>query len=90
MTKRLITLKTIQAEHVNRSRSWILAELAAGRFPQPAVRGNPNLWDSEEVGRWVVDFIATHQGRETMRAKIGKTAERSQKVATRRTQPREA
>ena len=71
MAKRLITLRTIQGEHVNRSRSWILAELAAGRFPQPAVRGNPNLWDSEEVEAWVVDFIASHQSLEVAHTKIG-------------------
>lgn len=39
MSKRLITLRQIQAEKLPRSRSWIFAELKAGRFPKPLEMG---------------------------------------------------
>ena len=57
--KRLITLSTICAEKIDRSRSWIINEMSAGRFPQPAVKGNPNLWDEADVERWLNHFVAT-------------------------------
>lgn len=56
--KRLITLSTIRAEKIDRSRSWIANEMAAGRFPRPVVQGNPNLWDEAEIERWLNDFVA--------------------------------
>ena len=58
MTKRLITLQMIKAEKIARSRSWTLAKMAAGEFPQPAVRGNPNLWLESDVDKWLSDFVA--------------------------------
>ncbi len=57
MAKRLIDWRTINAEKIKRSRSWIFAEMAAGRFPQPCVRGRgSNLWDESAVDRWLEEF----------------------------------
>lgn len=63
MPKRLINLRTIQAEKISRGRSWIFAELAAGRFPRPVVREGPNLWDEADIDRWLEDFVARAQER---------------------------
>ncbi len=61
MAKRLINWRTINAEKIKRGRSWIFAEMAAGRFPQPIVRGHgSNLWDEAAVDRWLESFIATN------------------------------
>lgn len=59
MSKRLITLRQIQAEKLPRSRSWIFAELKAGRFPQPLDTDGcgPNLWEEDAVDSWVVNFV---------------------------------
>lgn len=65
MSKRLITLRQIQAEKLPRSRSWVFAELKAGRFPMPldtAGKG-PNLWEEDVVDAWVANFIAEAKGR---------------------------
>ena len=53
---RLITLRTVMKEKVQRSRSWILAR---EDFPPPAVRGNPNLWLESAVDEWVRGFVAS-------------------------------
>lgn len=73
---RLITLKVIQAEKVSRSRSWLLSEMQAGRFPRPAVAGNPNLWDADAVDRWVAAMIE--------RARLSPTPETPRPAAPRR------
>lgn len=60
MATRLISLKQIRETKINRSRSWIFAEIAAGRFPKPLdLEGSgPNLWDETDVDRWLDAFIA--------------------------------
>ena len=60
MSKRLITLRQIRAEKLPRSRSWILAELKAGRFPRPLDTNGcgSNLWEEDVIDDWVVNFIA--------------------------------
>ena len=60
MAKRLITLRRIRAEKIDRSRSWLFAEMAGGRFPKPLNLGGhgPNLWDEDDVDLWLSEFIA--------------------------------
>ena len=56
---RLIDLRQIQQEKINRCRTWIFGEIAAGRFPKPLpLKSSKNLWDEESVDRWLTDFIA--------------------------------
>lgn len=59
MSKRLITLRQIQAEKLPRSRSWIFAELKAARFPKPLDTGGcgPNLWEEDAIDNYVANFI---------------------------------
>lgn len=70
MTKRLITLRQIQAEKLPRSRSWIFAELKAGRFVEPLDTGGKgsNLWEEEAVDSWLASFIASAKNRAKDRA----------------------
>ena len=58
MAKRLLTLRQIQAEKFPRSRSWIFAEIAAGRFPEPIGGCVPNLWEESTIDQFVEDFVA--------------------------------
>ena len=66
MPSRLMTLRQIQAEKIGRSRSWILTEIAAGRFPRPLDLGGsrPNLWAEEDVDRFLAEFVASAKNRE--------------------------
>lgn len=58
MATRLIDVATIRREKIARGRSWIYAEMKAGRFPEPAIRGRgPNLWNESDVDRWLAQFI---------------------------------
>lgn len=61
-----MTLRQIQAEKIGRSRSWILTEIAAGRFPRPLDLGgsHPNLWAEEDVDRFLTEFFASAKNRE--------------------------
>lgn len=69
MAKRLIDWRTINREKIKRGRSWIFGEMAAGRFPQPVVRGaGSNLWDEEHVDRWLDEFVARANGRQVHEA----------------------
>lgn len=57
MATRLIDWRTINAEKIKRSRSWIFGEMKAGRFPQPVVRGRgSNLWDEADIDNWLAAF----------------------------------
>jgi predicted DNA-binding transcriptional regulator AlpA len=60
MSKRLITLRQIQAEKLPRSRSWIFAELKAGKFPRPLDTNGcgPNLWEEYAIDTYVANFVA--------------------------------
>lgn len=66
MPRRLMTLRQIQAEKIGRSRSWILTEIAARRFPRPLNLGGsrPNLWAEEDVDRFLAEFITNAKNRE--------------------------
>lgn len=57
---RLIDLGQIRAEKISRSRAWIYARIAAGDFPKPlSIPGSgKNLWDQDEVDRWLAEFVA--------------------------------
>ncbi len=65
MSKRLITLRQIQAEKLPRSRSWIFAELKAGRFPEPLEMNGagPNLWEESVIDAWLQEFVAAAKKR---------------------------
>jgi len=69
MSKRLITLRQIQAEKFPRSRSWIFVELKAGRFPRPLDTNGcgPNLWEEEAIDNWVANFVAKAKQRSAER-----------------------
>lgn len=60
MAKRLIDLKQIRAEKISRGRQWIYEQMKHGGFPRPLELGigGPNLWDEEEVDRWLEAFVA--------------------------------
>lgn len=58
MAPRLMTLRQIQTEKFPRSRSWIFAEIAAGRFPKPVGGCVPNLWEETVIDNFVASFIA--------------------------------
>lgn len=90
MAKRLLTLRQIQEQKFPRSRSWIFAEIAVGRFPKPIGGCIPNLWEETVVDKFVEDFVAAakrSQGSGERRiakasAKLaGRRAERSARVA---------
>ena len=59
MSKRLITLRQIQAEKLPRSRSWIFAEMKADRFPRPLDTNGcgPNLWEEAAIDTYVSNFV---------------------------------
>lgn len=65
MTRRLITLRRIRQEKIDRSRSWIFAKIAAGEFPKPLDLGGrgPNLWDEGAIDDWLENFIWAAQSR---------------------------
>lgn len=83
MPQRLLTLRQIQAEKFPRSRSWIFAEIAAGRFPKPIGGCIPNLWEADAVDRFVESFVAAAKER----ADAG--ARRVAKASVARTQRRQ-
>ena len=60
MSKRLITLRQIQAEKLLRSRSWYFAEIKAGRFPSSLDTNGcrPHLWEEDVIDSWLANFIA--------------------------------
>lgn len=64
MAKRLISLKQIRSEKIDRGRSWIFARVAAGDFPKPVIvqaGSGGNLWAEEEVDAWLQQYIAKAQ-----------------------------
>lgn len=63
VAKRLISLKQIRAEKIDRSRSWIFAEIVAGRFPKPVGGCVPHLWEEDVIDRYVDEFIAAAKQR---------------------------
>lgn len=54
MSKRLLKLRRIQQEKLERSRSWYWGEIAAGRFPKPVV---DDLWDESAVDAAIAAYI---------------------------------
>lgn len=63
MAKRLLSLRQIQAEKFPRSRSWIFAEIAAGRFPRPIGGCVPNLWEETDIDGFVESFVTAARQR---------------------------
>lgn len=63
MAKRLLTLRQIQAEKFPRSRSWVFAEIAAGRFPKPIGGCVPNMWEEAVIDEYVEAFVVAAKGR---------------------------
>ena len=65
MGKRLITLKTIQAEKLDRSYSHIKQQISDGKFPKPLDTGTcgPNLWEEAAIDNYIEDFIAAARAR---------------------------
>ena len=57
MAKRLMTLRQIQAEKFPRSRSWVFAEMARGRFPKPIGGCVPHLWEEAVIDAYVEQFV---------------------------------
>lgn len=66
MSKRLLTLRQIQAEKFPRSRSWIFDAMKEGspKFPQPIGGCVPNLWEEDAIDKFVEDFVAAAKGRQ--------------------------
>jgi len=58
---RLISLRQIRNEKIDRSAQWVWDQIANGGFPRPIVRSSRNLWDEAAVDRWIVDYIAKAQ-----------------------------
>lgn len=86
MSKRLITLRQIQAEKLPRSRSWIFAELKAGRFPQPLDTNGcgPNLWEEDAIDNWLANFVAKAKQRAAERSNADRSKRAHQMVNARR------
>lgn len=85
MAKRLISLRTISGEKIDRKRTWIKNMIAAGLFPEPEIRGagsGSDLWDEEKVDRFVQDYIAT--GKEQASIAKRRNAKRVEKASTMR------
>lgn len=57
MSRRLMTLRQIQAEKFPLSRSWIYAAIASGRFPRPIGGCVPNLWEESAIDEYVQKFV---------------------------------
>lgn len=74
MSKRLLTLRQIQAEKFPRSRSWIFASIAANDFPKPIGGCVPHLWEESIVDKWVEEFVAKAKGRESEAGETRKAA----------------
>ncbi len=68
MSKRLLTLRQIQAEKFPRSRSWIFAAMKEGfpKFPQPIGGCTPNLWKEAAIDKFVEEFVAAAKGRQAI------------------------
>ena len=58
MAKRLLTLRQIQEQKFPRSRSWIFADIAAGRFPKPIGGCVPHLWEEDAIDQFLEAFVA--------------------------------
>lgn len=86
MSKRLITLRQIQAEKLPRSRSWIFAELKACRFPKPLEMGGfgPNLWEESVVDAWLQEFIAAAKKRASDTSNVAQRSMDAQALVARR------
>lgn len=69
MAKRLISLRRILSEKIDRSRAWAYGEMAAGRFPKPIPGTCPNLWDEADIDRYIEEFVAAAKHRADQVAK---------------------
>ncbi len=88
MSTRLISLRQIQTEKLPRSRSWIFAELKAGRFPRPLDMNGcgPNLWEESAIDAWLHEFIATARARASDKSLAAQRSRNAQALVARRRQ----
>ena len=72
---RLIDLNQIRAEKISRSPAWIYGKIASGDFPRP-LPGNTskNLWEEDQVDRFVEGFIASAKASQLEGSKQQRTA----------------
>ncbi len=53
MSQELLSIRKV-ADRISFSKSWIYAEMKAGRFPPPLDLGfGKNLWSSEAIDAWI-------------------------------------
>lgn len=72
MNTRLVNWRQI-GERINRSRSWIFAQVRAGKFPAPlALPDLPGraLWTEKSVSDWLDQQVAAAKARAEARARI--------------------
>lgn len=65
MAKRLISLRQIRAEKIDRGRTWISEAMAKRGFPKPVHQGGAggNLWLEHEVDAWLERFTSSEKAR---------------------------
>lgn len=70
MSTRLLNWRQI-AERINRSRSWIFAQVRAGKFPAPLdlpdLPGRA-LWEETSISGWLEQQVAAAKARAEARA----------------------
>lgn len=59
--RRLLRLPEVE-NIVNMKRSWLYAEIASGRFPQPLKIGRASRWDSRAVDEYVASVVKRQNG----------------------------
>lgn len=53
MSQELLSIRKV-SEKISFSKSWIYAEMKAGRFPRPLKLGfGKNLWSSDQISDWI-------------------------------------
>ena len=53
MPQELLSIRKV-AERISFSKSWIYAQMKAGRFPRPLkLNFGKNLWSSESIENWI-------------------------------------
>lgn len=55
--ERLLRLRQIQ-DRTGFRRTWIYAEILAGRFPRPRKLGRSSVWPESEIDTWIRDRLA--------------------------------
>ena len=61
MPQELLSIRKV-ADRISFSKSWIYAEMKAGRFPRPLnLRLGKNLWESEAIDEWISSLKSKSQ-----------------------------